>query len=341
MKRLLLCLALLLPCGCSRGQVEVPNTPAPKVADEWTRRAALYDFERTRPLNVEWGADRDDLAARTRTLKYTGSRGATVPAYYIAPQGANAGRKLPALVLLHGKDGRIEDMVPFAYLLAARGYASIIPEVVGHGERSTGVPLFNADPLKMREGFIESVGDIRRSIDVLGTLPEVDSNRVGLLGISMGAILGTLTTALDDRLRTAVLIVGGGDWQTIFAQSQERFARSMRARGPLPPEAVAIADDFDPKNFAGHISPRPLLMISGKRDSIIPPDSAKILFAAAGEPKKQVWIDSGHFIPPAEAAIPTNSWLEDHLKNAPPPPVVAVPAVAISMPHITSASWVQ
>jgi cephalosporin-C deacetylase-like acetyl esterase len=243
--------------------------------------------------------------------------------------------------LVHGKDGRIEDMVPFAYLLAARGYASIIPEVVGHGARNNGVPLFDPDPIKMRDGFIESTGDIRRSIDVLHTIPEVDPNRIGLVGVSMGAILGTLTTALDERLRTCVLIVGGGDWQTIFAQSQERFARSMRAKGPLPPEAIAVADDFDPKNFAAHISPRPLLMISGKRDSIIPPDSARILFAAAREPKKQIWVDSGHVMAPADAAIPGMAWLDQYLKSAAAPEPVAVPASLFSGPHVTFASWAR
>jgi dipeptidyl aminopeptidase/acylaminoacyl peptidase len=167
----------------------------------------------------------------------------------------------------------------------------------------------------MRDGFIESVGDIRRAIDVLATRPEVDSKRVGLLGISMGAILGTLVTANDDRLKTAVLIVGGGDWQTIAKQSQERFARDRRKIGLLKPEELSLLDDIDPKNFAAHIAPRPLLMISASRDSIIPPDSAKILFDAAREPKKQIWIDSGHLIPPSAAAIPTLSWLEENLKN--------------------------
>lgn len=357
MKKLFLCLALLLPCGCSNAQ-ETPQQAAAHQAapqggsaaganDEWSRRRALYDFDATRPLDIEWGANKDDLAAKTMMLTYAGSRGATVPAYYIVPQGSSAQAKLPALVLLHGKDGRIEDMVPFAFLLAARGYASIIPEVVGHGARKNGVPLFNPDPVKMRDGFIQSVGDIRRSIDVLQTRPEIDANRIGLLGISMGAILGTMTAATDERLKTAVLIVGGGDWQTIERKSQERFARDRRKIGDLTPEETAVMDDIDPKNFAAHISPRPLLMISGKRDTIIPPDSARILFEAAREPKKQIWVDSGHLIPPADAALPTLSWLEENLKTAKmqPPPVVAVPAGAAfraTAPAVAMlASWMQ
>lgn len=327
MKKLLFLCALLFPMGCSRAQdAATAVAPQTQAVDEWTRRSALYDFDKTRELNVEWGKSEDNIAAKITRLDYVGARGATVPAYYITPQGAAEGSNLPAVVLVHGKDGNIRDMVPVGLLLAARGYASIIPEVVGHGERNKGVALFNPDPTTMRDGFIESVGDIRRSIDVLSTRPEVDSTRVGYLGVSMGAILGTLVTATDERLRTAVLIVGGGDWQTISKQSNEKFARDRRQIGLLKPEEVAILDDIDPKNFAAHISPRPLLMISGTRDSIIPPASAKILFNAAREPKKQVWIESGHLIPPAAAAVPMLSWLQENLKDAQPAAVEATPA---------------
>ncbi|HEX8552239.1 MAG TPA: alpha/beta fold hydrolase [Abditibacteriaceae bacterium] len=325
MKKSLLLLLLLAPFGCARAQNAAPETPTQvaKPVDEWTQRRALYDYDTTQPLEIKWGKSNDNIAASTTKLTFRGARGGVVPAYYVAPQGATTAQKLPAIVLLHGKDGRIEDVVPLALVLAARGYASILPEVVGHGERRNGVPLFNPDAPTMRAGFIESVQDIRRAVDVLQSRPEIDGKRIGLLGISMGAIMGTLTSAVEERIQTAVLIVGGGDWATIGKQSNERFARDQRKIGALTEEQITLLNDIDPKNFAAHISPRPVLMLNGRRDSIIPAASATILFEAAREPKKQIWFETGHLIPPADAALPTIEWLNEKLKAAPAPAVAA------------------
>lgn len=46
-------------------------------------------------------------------------------------------------------------------------------------------------------------------------------------------------------------------------------------------------------NDAARISPRPLLIIHGTNDEVVPPDNAKIIYQAAGEPKQLVWIKGG------------------------------------------------
>ncbi|HEX8833495.1 MAG TPA: acetylxylan esterase [Abditibacteriaceae bacterium] len=313
----LLLVALHNVSGCTQAQAPAESTTdnAATAADNaWRTRRALYEYDTTLPLEVKNGTSKETLTATVQTLHYRGARGANVPAFYITPQGVGAGAKLPAVVLLHGKDGKIEDMLSIGQLLASRGYASVIPELVGHGaRREKDNPLFVGKAQRLRDGLIETVQDVRRAVDFLQTKPEVDQQRMGLIGLSLGAMLGTITTAVDERIQTAILVVGGGGWKTILAASQESFAQSSRAQGVQEAD-FALLEDVDPVNFAGHISPRPVLLLNGRKDDIIPPSSAEVLFNAAKEPKKQIWFPTGHFIPPTEAGPPMAFWLEEHLK---------------------------
>jgi hypothetical protein len=55
------------------------------------------------------------------------------------------------------------------------------------------------------------------------------------------------------------------------------------------------AQTYDPGIWAGRISPTPLLMIIGSKDTVIDPDLQRAAFARAGEPKQLVTYDGGHF----------------------------------------------
>ena len=61
--------------------------------------------------------------------------------------------------------------------------------------------------------------DVRRAADFLRSRPEVDPSRVGVTGISLGAIVGSTTAGVDGRFAKAVLTIGGGDLARILAYS--------------------------------------------------------------------------------------------------------------------------
>jgi fermentation-respiration switch protein FrsA (DUF1100 family) len=52
----------------------------------------------------------------------------------------------------------------------------------------------------------------------------------------------------------------------------------------------------DPTHFIPRIAPRPVLLVNGRGDRQIPEASARMLFEAAREPKRQVWLDTPHRI---------------------------------------------
>ena len=63
----------------------------------------------------------------------------------------------------------------------------------------------------------------------------------------------------------------------------------------------------DPVYFIGRFSPRPLLMLSARRDELIPKFATEALFNAAGEPKELVWFNSGHVLPPTALIVNVKS----------------------------------
>lgn len=317
---LVLCCGLIGPgSGTSRcratpstTETATPNA-VPVSAAEFGRLRALYAHNAGQSLDVRSVRRERRPEYSTEYLTLRGARGARVPAYIVLPRAARAARPAPGIVLLHGLGGSAEEMLPIGSYLAFMGYATVIPEIVGHGARRDAAnPLFRGDAVRLREGLIESVQDVRRALDVFAARREVDERRIGLVGLSLGAILGAITTAVDARIATSVLVVGGADWRLLLAGSGSDGAHLSTASDLTVLEAV------DPKTFVGHIAPRPVLMLNGRRDTVIPVDAARTLFAAAREPKKQIWFDAGHRLPPLQVIATLQKWLGRELAPGPP-----------------------
>lgn len=245
-----------------------------------------------------------------------GVNGDVVPFYIVTPLAATPQNRVPGIVFVHGLTQNIDQMLFAAQFYAAQGYAVAIPEIVNHGERKqANHALFGSDVVSLRADTIQSVGDIRRVLDVFASRPNVDKSRIGLVGLSLGSILGSITTALDSRIQTAVFAVGGADWRTILSQSDISSDKTKGAALALSKTQLAFLDDVDPKNFVGKIAPRATLFLNGKRDNIIPVAAAKIFYTSAKAPKKQIWFDSDHFLPVMQVAQPINEWLAQHLQT--------------------------
>lgn len=313
-----LSLLAFLPAGCTRAEESSTQKPAPVAPDAWQTRKAIYNYDAKAPLGDKLISEQPSFVATTKKFTLQGAQGDTVPAYIVLPSGASETNKAPAVVLLHGKGGRAEEMLVAAQFLATRGYASVLPEIVGHGTRKADGPanLFSGEAQVLRDGVIESVQDIRRSIDLLTQQPEVDSRRIGLMGISLGAIMGSIVTGVDERIQTAVLVVGGGNWPLLLRDSQEGDVRRWRETKTATAEDLKLLEDIDPIHFAPHIAPRPVLMLNGKQDNIVPESAAKALFEALKEPKEQKWFEANHFLPLNETGMAAGAWLDEHLQSA-------------------------
>jgi uncharacterized protein len=138
--------------------------------------------------------------------------------------------------------------------------------------------------------------DVISVVDYAARRSDVDANRIGILGISMGGASAILAAAKDKRIRAVVDDSGFSDAPRVIAASFEHFIHLPAF--PFAPITVAIADlraginanQVRPVDVIGQISPRPLLIIHEQGDAVVPPDNSMRNFAAAGEPKQIWWV---------------------------------------------------
>ena len=238
-------------------------------------------------------------------VDYAGDHDET-PALLIEPLSASAEHRAPILMMIHGLGGRKEDLLPVARLAAQDGYASLLIDLPDSGDRKPAVgpsfPTVSAFTDYVDAGLVESVDDLGVGLDYLSLRPELDSDRVGVLGVSLGSFVAADFAGTDRRVKIALLIASGGGlgeiltYQRLASQSAGGENQSLLAHTDAQALDRTLAP-VDPLTYIARIAPRPLLMVNGAEDQIIPPSAAQRLFGAAREPKEIDWFPGEGHVP--------------------------------------------
>jgi uncharacterized protein len=214
--------------------------------------------------------------------------GETVPAVFLLPHRTDP--SAPAVLLLHGFNLKKEHMADtIGKELQSKGIGSLALDLPFHGERSTGYFAPPKNPLKLMNRWRAAQHECRLALQFLREHPQIDGKRLALVGFSLGAFLG-LKVAVDETYLRAVVLAAGGDLPSYI------------------PFVDMIRKVANPLQWVRQLGERPLLMMHGCQDTIIPPELADRLFNAANEPKQILWFDSGHILP-LEAMEQAANWL--------------------------------
>lgn len=260
--------------------------------DKWSQAAntklieILGDLPDKVELNaeVEYSVEDGDLI-RERVVFDT-EEFMSVPCIVLRPKDMKPDGKNPAILCANGHPAHLgKDPVAgvrssdehdaqiriknynYGEQMAKRGYFAIMPEWRGFGERRDGANPFpgrDACNVNFIKGAIMglymlslNIWDAMRTIDYLETRPEVDPNRIGMMGLSYGGTMTTFTTAVDKRIKAADIMGYVNPWKA-FAIKQSNFCGVQ-----MLPEVYKYFDTFD---IAGLIAPRPLLVEMGMYD---------------------------------------------------------------------------
>ncbi len=202
--------------------------------------------------------------------------------------------KVPAIVFLHGigqSKGFVEEIcTPFN----EAGFAMACFDQSMQGERKIkGNALQQAVAFRQRPW--KTINDGRRLIDYLQTHPDIDPERIYLIGASYGAITGTSLTAFDKRIKAADLVVGGANIRVLLDAPLITNAVHQPVLHWLGKQIVAtIMQPADPMNWAPGTSGTPVLMQNGSLDTLVTPDAGKELYKYLGEPKEIRWYPCDH-----------------------------------------------
>lgn len=261
--------------------------------------SGFYAYDRSLALNVTEELVKDEGAYKLYKVYFDSVNGERVPGLLSTPKGKE---NVPCAVFLHGYGGSKEDIIEAAGPVAAEGYALMAIDAEYHGERrEEGKALYSPDMNQSRNGMIQTIIDLRRAVDYLETRPEIDTEKIGYVGGSMGGILGAIFIGVEPRVKVAALLVAGGNMSLMIRESQHHTMPSIRehleTQGISYEELQEFLDPVDPINLIANFSPRPVVFHLGRYDRIVPTEAGEQLYRMAGEPKSVYWYDSGHDLP--------------------------------------------
>ena len=214
-----------------------------------------------------------------------------VPGYLAIPE-KREGRR-PAILGMHGHSSNKENIFGLeassqdvAGLLARRGYVVMAIDNYFNGERKGKGPagemermergsdqemsLFKLNLWLNRTLWGMMVRDEQIALDYLASRPEVDPNRIGVEGMSMGSTRAWWLAAVDDRVKALVAVA-------CFTRYADFIAiRALRAHG-IYYFVPGILKHFDSEGVMALIAPRPFLALTGDRDAGSPPEGMKKL----------------------------------------------------------------
>lgn len=305
-------LFLVLLCCCFGGAASPARSEDtnayPRISEEaFQARLPFFDYDKTLPLEgrlvQEWKKD----GGLRQKFVFRSAQGFLVPGFIEFPQTNQKPYRL--VLLLHGWSGGKEDWyhddnyinggVMRKALLEA-GYAVLALDAATHGERSNEIDYQHVNPLDdpkaparrnyftYAEISIQTVKDYRRALDFVAERGEVDMNRIGLLGYSMGGMDAFYLLSVEPRIKLAVACV--------------------------PPLVSIGYGPAAPVDYSWGIGQRPFLMLMGRKDGLGIAEKVEASYHKylEGPNTKLIWYDKGHQL--GEIYVPDAlAWIKQHL----------------------------
>jgi len=270
------------------------------------------------PPQVTWLAREGTLRSLLYANEPYRGKPTRVFAYYAVPEPRQG--RAPAMVLVHGGGGQAYP--DWAELWAKRGYAAIAMDLNGCGPK--GEPLPDAMPAldhrfifqSMSEGLRETwpyhaVAAVLRAISFLAAQPEVDSDRIGITGLSWGGFLTCMAASLDGRVKVAIPVYGCG-----FIYEDGLFVPDFQ-KMPDADRKLWI-ESFDPSRYLAQARV-PMLWITGTTDIVYPLDIFQKSYRLPRGPRPlSVIVGMPHTLVAATTAAEIGLFADQHLRGGTP-----------------------
>jgi dienelactone hydrolase len=261
-----------------------------------------------------------------------------IPGYIAIPSDIKG--KVPVIIGLHGHSSSKENIFgnnsntaqDVMALLISNGYAVMAIDSYFNGERlgqgpAGGIERQNngsdqeLSQFKLNLWFGRSLWgmqlrDEQIAIDYLMSRPEIDAERIGVEGMSMGSTRAWWLAALDDRVKAVVGVACFTRYKELIEQ------RQLRAHG-IYYFVPGVLNHFDTEAIMGLIAPRPFLVLTGDSDQGSPLsgmfvlehklNSVYSLYKKNDNFKSIIYKNTGH-VYTDEMKMEMIDWFNKHLK---------------------------
>jgi len=241
--------ALLVAFLALAGGTWAQSTPARMGEEAFKVLTAFYDYDREIPLEARVVDLQEEATGVRRKVVFRSARGFLVPGYLEFPKAGKP--PYPCVLLLHGWSGSKDNWWENGnYIsggearqaLLAKGYAVFALDAQGHGDRIAEndyqvVNLYNepgAPPRKnyftLREVITQTVIDCRRAVDYLATRSEINMQRIGVFGYSLGGFEALALTATEPRIKATVACAVPISWGEDVVLTSANYTRGVGNR---------------------------------------------------------------------------------------------------------------
>ncbi|HEV2661672.1 MAG TPA: hypothetical protein VGU68_13775 [Ktedonobacteraceae bacterium] len=283
---------------------------------------SLFDYDQSAPLDVDVVAEQKRGAVTVQDIAYASPKFGKVTAYLVVPPGSGP---FAGLLFVHWGQGNREEFVDEAVALAELGVVSLsmdAPHARPHHWRPQ-----DQTPEAALAADIQLIVDMRRGLDLLLARSDVDPERIGYVGHSLGATKGGMLAAVDKRVRAYVLMGGAVSLTHNYRVSTNPSIALYRDSIPTQEweEFMALLEPFDTAHYIPTAAPASLLFQFARNDEFISEEEAQLFEKLASEPKQTLWYDCAHDFND-EARRDRVAWLAAQLKLA----VASVPEQSTS-----------
>ncbi len=287
--------------------------------------------ERRVPLDMRIDSTQQDQGFVRKKITFASEPGDRVPAWLLIPDppGAAESRR-PAMLCLHqtvaiGKDEPVglggKPDLRYAMELARRGYVALAPDYPNFGE-------YQIDVYKLgyASATMKAIWNNLRAVDLLCSLKEVDPDRIGVIGHSLGGHNAIFTALFEPRIQAVVSSCGFNAFPSYYkgnvaGWSHKGYMPRLRETYQLDLQKVP----FDFPELIGALAPRAFFANSPVHDANFEVEGVRVCITAAqpvyalfGVPNRltAVYPDAQHTFP-QDVRIRAYEFLDRQLRKAP------------------------
>ena len=137
--------------------------------------------------------------------------------------------------------------------------------------------------------------DVRRTIDWAEARPEIDPEKIGLVGFSHGGMVAAGVAVQEPRVATTVLVMSGALVHQVAVRCPLERSEGMKTKAlsefgwtqeELESRVEAKFSIFEPANYPGRVDPSTVLIVEAAKDNCIPGSSREALWETMGRPER-------------------------------------------------------
>jgi len=280
------------------------NSNSPFLVKSFEELQALFEYDQARPLNLEVVGSENKNGIIIQDINYDSLAGGKNKAYLVMP---NAKGSFPGILFVHPGPGDRSSFLEDAVKLAEEKIVSLLVEAPWAQAEAWGKTM--GEPEHDYQEFIKIAKDLRRALDLLNSLPEVDNGRIGYVGHSFGGIFGGLLAGLEKRVSTYVLMSAVGRFTDVAALNiptltGEALAQYGQVLQPI--EAIYYIDKA---------APATLFFQFDLEDKGFGREKFEEYVQATSNPKQVKWYQADHYSVNEVGRSDRIKWLLEQLQN--------------------------